>query len=347
MSSTASATPTSIPHCERSSHHHSTSDDQQLLPPINTNTFSSLSSSSSFSGSPPLVSPLYAGANRVFAASTSPTQSRWAGGTSGSLNSRPQQAAQSASSPKVEKEYFDGPWGSNGIKSDTTDSNSSSIGHHRRATSGSISSSLSSLGTSASGGEPTTPRETSSNSTLTNGMQPLGRVPSLPLGSNGSYEAAQKRLSGSGTGGWGSLSGFKNKGAGSPTEKNNGGMGGLLRSFSISRSNGPSSPPLASQPISSPTFSNAVATSVGSPPSPSNTGQAAINQSAQQQPLGIEGRGRKPSVGQGGKRRPSPVSVGSRSTLLHRNGIGGSILKDWGLQEVGSVRFAVETGLRC
>lgn len=324
MSSTASAAPTSIPHHERSSHHHETG---ELLSPISTTRPQSIPSSSSptsasFSTSPPLVSPLYAGANRAFAAaSTSPT-SRWSNNNTSPSNTTKQ-------SPKLEKEYFDGPWGKNGLNKSSSSTSDNPMGHHRRGTSGSISSSLSSLGNNSSSGEPTTPKEGTISNSLTNGFTPLGRVPSLPLSSNGSYEAAQKRLSGSSASGttstWGSLSSSfsrannsnNTKTGSSPTEKSSG-MGGLLRSFSISRSNGPSSPPLnngqVANPISSPTFNHSATGNNGNGNTSPSSGLPALDASvvSQQQPTSpvvvVEGRGRKASVGQGGKRRPSPVS---------------------------------------
>ncbi|UZJ51317.1 hypothetical protein CBS101457_000637 [Exobasidium rhododendri] len=299
------ASPTAIPHCETSAHHHC-------------DTPAPLDLSSSFSRSPtgtspnPTVSPIYTSAGRSAfslpgpnSSSTSPTTTSWysAGFASNSQRVRSPTTTFTAPSVTPQRDYF----------TDSTGNISSTNAHFRKASfgSGSRSSSISSADLM---NEPLTPRPEGPVTGV-----PLGRVPSLPMGSSFDQIKGHRGSWGPNShSSWNGLNTFRGNAVNlsSPQPQSgvdntsaalsNKGMSGILRKFSFGSGQQPLKADLG-QTANSPAM-----------PAPILTAQK-LGGADVAEPVEIIVRGRQGSLGgnPSQKRRPSPM--GERLLMGHFN----------------------------
>ncbi|PWN24876.1 hypothetical protein BDZ90DRAFT_234497 [Jaminaea rosea] len=303
------AAPTAIPNANHSSHHQH----EQQAPPPNRN-------------SPPAFSPIYTrtafslpGGPMSPTSSFRNTSSGWttAGAGVNGLKSSTNTPAAVQSHQRVQRDYFPDR-DSSAVDGGAVESASMPHPRHHRAFSASSASSISSIDSAG----PPTPGPNSAGGAQAGSGAPLGRVPSIGLGT--SYEQFKNKRDTWAGGynhgaGWAGIGGLRSGngpggggggGGGEPQSPpaSGGGMGGLLRKLSLSsgagnaggrphmghhhghRSISVSSTPAGQQP---PTPNSDAATSPNTSPTPGSPPKGGA-------------RGRQNSVGGNQKRKPSP-----------------------------------------
>ena len=210
------------------------------------------------------------------------------------------------------------------------DSNTSPVSaHYRKASFGSASQSSS---ISSADLEPTTPKATEGGG---GGGAPLGRVPSIPMGTSFEQLKSHRQSWGGGNAGWNGLNGLRGNGAENgnaaggggggavpvsvPNNGGGGAMGGIFRKFSFGSAS--QTPTKSGTQVKAPAGNVNTSGGGAAMTAPASAPSQVTSQPMATQPAaaGAEPvtRGRQASVSAGGKRRPSPM--GERLLMGHFN----------------------------